>query len=299
MQENSKVRSSKNGSVVYMTTDISPNGLMAVYNALRWEPSGKVAVKLSTGEAGNTHYLSPYLIKDLVSLVNGTIIECNTVYGGSRDKTEMHLQVAKDHGFTSIADVDIMDSTGEMSLPVVGGVRLKENFVGANFANYESCLVLSHFKGHAMAGFGGAIKNIAIGIASSAGKAWIHTGGTSREIRWDTEQDIFLEAMAEAAKSVSDYLKNGDRITYINVMNYLSVDCDCDGNPAKPDMCDIGILASNDPVALDQACVDLIYDAKDGKSLIERMESRHGIHTLEHAEKIGIGSRAYKLVSID
>lgn len=295
MKQTSKKQNSGNNPMVYMTTDISPEGLMSVYEALKWKPTGKAAVKLSTGEAGNTHYLSPDLIKKLVQQVEGTIVECNTAYGGSRASTAMHLQVAKDHGFTDIADVDIMDVDGSISLPVEGGVRLKENFVGANFANYESCLVLTHFKGHAMAGFGGSIKNIAIGIASSEGKAWIHSGGTSRTSMWGGEQNAFLESMAEAGKSISDYLGNGDRIVYINVMNHLSVDCDCDGNPAKPDMHDIGILASTDPVALDQACVDLIYSAKDGKSLIERMESRNGMLTLKHAESIGLGSRAYTL----
>ncbi|WP_243117060.1 DUF362 domain-containing protein [Natranaerovirga hydrolytica] len=282
-----------------MTTDISPEGLMAVYEALEWQPTGNVAVKLSTGEAGNTHYLSPDLIKDLVQQVEGTIVECNTAYGGSRASTAMHLQVAKDHGFTAIADVDIMDAEGSISLPVEGGVRLKENFVGANFANYDSVLSLSHFKGHAMGGFGGSIKNIAIGIASSEGKAWIHSGGTSRTSMWGGEQNTFLESMAEAGKSISDYLGNGERIVYVNVMNHLSVDCDCTGNPAKPDMHDIGILASTDPVALDQACMDLVYAAEDGQSLIQRMESRNGILTLEHAEKIGLGSRVYTLVSLD
>ncbi len=284
---------------VYMTTDLSPRGLMAVYEALAWQPTGKVAVKLSTGEAGNKYYLSPDLIKELVQRVEGTIVECNTAYGGLRSRTAMHLQVAEDHGFTAIADVDIMDAEGSIPLPVEGGVRLTENLVGANFAKYDSCLVLSHFKGHEMAGFGGALKNISIGIASSEGKAWIHSGGTSRTNMWGGKQDPFLESMAEAAKSVSDALGKGERIVYINVMNYLSVDCDCNGSPAKPDMHDIGILASADPVALDQACVDLVYAAQDGKSLIARMESRNGLHILEHAESIGLGSRAYTLVSLD
>jgi len=284
---------------VYMTTDISLEGLMAVYEALNWQPTGSVAVKLSTGEAGKTHYLSPDLIKELVQLVDGTIVECNTAYGGSRANTAMHLQVAKDHGFTAIADVDIMDADGSISLPVAGGTRLTENFVGANFANYDSCLVLSHFKGHAMGGFGGAIKNISIGIASSEGKAWIHSGGTSRTNAWGGEQNAFLEAMAEAGKSISDYLGDGERIVYINVMNHLSIDCDCNGNPAAPDMHDIGILASTDPVALDQACVDLVYAAEDGKSLINRIESRNGIHTLEHAETVGLGNRTYELINLN
>ena len=287
---------------VYFTKDISTAGLMAIYEKLGREATGKVAVKLSTGEAGNTHYLSPALIKDLVQKVNGTIVECNTAYGGSRASTALHRQVIEDHGFNAIAKVDIMDEEGDIELPVTGkGVKhLKFDAVGSHFKNYDFVLVLSHFKGHAMGGFGGAIKNISIGIASSRGKAIIHTAGTrdSGSI-WYDKQDDFLESMAEAAKAVSDSLGSGQRIMYISVMNHLSVDCDCDGNPAAPDMHDIGILGSLDPVALDQACVDLVYKAPDGKSLIERMESRHGIHTLEHAAEIGLGSRAYDLVSID
>lgn len=285
---------------VFFTKNITPEGLMAIYNKLGREAEGKVAVKLSTGEAGNTHYLSPELIKDLVQKVNGTIVECNTAYGGSRSATAMHKQVAEDHGFTKIAKVDIMDEEGEVALPVTGGKRLKEDFVGSHFKNYDFVLVLTHFKGHAMGGFGGAIKNISIGIASSRGKALIHAAGDykSKNI-WATDQDSFLESMAEAAKAVSDSLDGGKKIMYISVMNHLSVDCDCDGNPAKPDMHDIGILGSLDPVALDQACVDLVYKAPDGGSLIKRMESRHGIHTLEHAAEIGLGSREYNFVSID
>lgn len=296
--ENAKVNQTDDLPVVYMTTDISSDGIMSAYRALDWQPSGNVAIKLSTGEAGNTHYLSPDLIKELVKSVNGTIVECNTAYGGSRANTSMHIQVAKEHGFTDIANVDIMDADGSMTLSVTDGINLTENYVGSHFANYDSFLVLSHFKGHAMAGFGGAIKNISIGIASSEGKSWIHSGGSSRS-GISGKQDAFLESMAEAGKSVSDYLGNGERIIYINVMNYLSVDCDCDGNPAEPDMHDIGILASNDPVALDQACIDLVYSAEDSKSLINRIESRNGIHTLEYASDIGLGSRKYKLVNID
>ena len=287
-------------SQVFFTKDISPAGMMAIYNALGREASGKVAVKLSTGEAGNTHYLSPELIGEIVKKVNGTIVECNTAYGGSRSETAMHMQVAEDHGFTKIAKVDIMDSEGDIELPVTNGKHLKFDAVGSHFKNYDFVLVLTHFKGHAMGGFGGALKNISIGIASSRGKVIIHTAGT-RETGsiWYDKQDDFLESMAEAAKAVSDSLDNGKKIMYISVMNHLSVDCDCDGNPAKPDMHDIGILGSLDPVALDQACVDLVYKAPDGKSLINRMESRHGIHTVEHAAEIGLGSREYKLVSID
>ena len=286
--------------VVYFTKDISPASLMAIYNALGREASGKVGVKLSTGEAGNNHYLSPELIGELVKKVNGTIVECNTVYGGSRSSTAMHLQVAEDHGFTKIAKVDIMDSDGEIALPVKGGKHLKEDVVGSHFKDYDFILVLTHFKGHAMAGFGGAIKNISIGIASPRGKAIIHTAGTrdSGSI-WYDKQDDFLEAMAEAAKAISDSLDGGKKIMYISVMNHLSIDCDCDGSPSAPDMHDVGILGSLDPVALDQACVDLVYKAPDGKSLINRMESRNGIHTLEYAEEIGFGSRAYDLVTLD
>lgn len=282
--------------VVYMTSEISADGLVNIYNALGASPSGKIAVKLSTGEPGS-NYLRTDLIGDLVKSFNDpTIVECNTAYGGSRSNTAMHYQVAKDHGYTDIANVDIMDENGSMTLPVTGGDNLTENYVGENFANYDYFVVLSHFKGHAMAGFGGAIKNISIGIASSEGKAHIHSGGTGGSM-WSGEQDAFLESMAEAGKSVVDYLHRN--ILYINVMNRLSVDCDCDGSPSEPDMHDIGILASFDPVALDQACVDLVYSAADGQSLIKRTESRNGIHTLEQAEKIGLGSRAYDLVRID
>ena len=284
------------GSVVYMTTDISPEGLMAVYETLEWTPQGKVAVKLSTGEPPASNYLRPELIADVVAAVDGTIVECNTAYGGSRAETAMHYQVAEDHGFTAIADFQILDENGSMSLPVTGGTHLTEDFVGAAFADYDSYLILSHFKGHAMAGFGGAIKNISIGLGSSEGKSWIHTGGTSkRGISGD--QDAFLESMGEAGTAVVNALDG--RIVYINVMNRLSVDCDCSGHPAEPDMHDIGILASTDPVALDQACIDLVYAAQDSESLVNRIESRNGLHTLEYAEQIGLGSRSYELVNID
>lgn len=290
---------SKDGKapVVYMTKDISPAGLMQVYKAMGWTPAGKVGVKLSTGEPPASHYLDPNLIKDLVHEVNGTIVECNTAYGGARASTEMHRQVAKDHGFTAIADVDIMDAEGSMALPVENGFHLKENYVGTHFADYDSYLVLSHFKGHAMAGFGGAIKNISIGFGSSEGKSWIHTAGNART-GIGGDQDDFLESMADAAKSVSDYMGHGERMAYVNVMNNLSVDCDCDGHAAAPDMHDIGILASTDPVALDQACIDLVYSAPDSASLVQRIESRNGLHTLEAAEQIGLGSRTYQLVQL-
>lgn len=282
-------------AIVYMTTDIDSRSLMAIYEALETSRSGNVAIKITTGEPGS-NYLRTDLIGDLVQSLNGTIVECNTAYGGSRSSTTAHYQVAKDHGYTAIANVDIMDENGSMTLPVRGGSNLSENYVGSNFAKYDYFVVLSHFKGHAMGGFGGAIKNISIGIASSRGKAHIHSGGTGGSM-WSGSRDAFLESMAEAGKSVVDAL-NG-KILYINVMNRLSVDCDCDGNPAAPDMHDIGILASLDPVALDQACVDLVYAAPDGKSLIERIESRNGLLTLAHAEAIGLGSRQYQIVSLD
>ncbi|MDR0706256.1 MAG: DUF362 domain-containing protein [Treponema sp.] len=281
---------------VYFTRDISPAGLMAVYKALGQNPTGRVAVKITTGESPRSNHLNPDLIKDLVQSVNGTLVESNTAYGGRRASTALHKQVARDHGYTAIADVDILDENGSISLPVRGGSRLRENFVGSHFKNYDYFVVLSHFKGHTMAGLGGAIKNISIGIASSEGKSWIHTAGRSKTgIQGD--QNAFLDAMTEAGKSVVDSLN--DRILYISVMNRLSVDCDCNGNPAEPDMHDIGILSSLDPVALDQACVDLVYAAPDGRSLIQRMESRNGIRTINHGAEIGLGSKAYELVRLN
>jgi len=288
---------------VYMTTDISPEGLIAVYEALGRNVTGNVAVKLHSGEPGGEYYLSPALIKDLVQSVNGTIVECNTAYGGGRAETAMHKQVLEDHGFTAIAPVDIMDEEGSISLPVENGQHLQEDLVGSHFENYDSFIILSHFKGHAMGGFGGAIKNMAIGIASAEGKAYIHSGGESKDLSdiWNifsnTEQDVFLESMAEASGAVMYNL--GDNIVYINVMNNLSVDCDCMAHPAEPTMEDIGVLASLDPVALDQACVDLVYAAPDGQDVIERIESRNGVHTLDYAAEIGLGSQEYELVNLD
>jgi uncharacterized Fe-S center protein len=284
-------------SKVYFTSDINPEGLMAVYNALGQQASGKVAVKISTGEPGNTHYLSPGLIKGLVQRVNGTIVECNTAYSGRRASTAIHYQVAKDHGFTAIAPVVILDENGDVPLPVSGGTHLTEDYVGAHFPEYDFHIVLSHFKGHAMGGFGGALKNMSIGYASASGKSWIHSAGKSRTSPWGGEQNPFLESMAEAAKAVSD-AANG-KILYINVMNHISIDCDCDGNPATPTTADIGILASLDPVALDQACIDLVYAASDSKDLIERIESLNGLLTIDHAAKIGLGSKVYQLVKLN
>ena len=289
----------KEPAAVYFTSDISPEGMMKVYEHLNWTPEGNVAVKLSTGEPPASNYLDPDLIKDLVQAVNGTIVECNTAYGGSRTETAMHRQVAEDHGFTEIAELDILDEEGSMTLPVEGGSRLQENLVGSHFKNYDSYLVLSHFKGHAMAGFGGAIKNISIGLGSKEGKCLIHTSGESHTSMMGGEQKGFTESMAEAGKSVSDYLENGKRIVYVNVLNNISIDCDCDGNPAEPDIHDIGIVASTDPVAIDQACIDLAFAAEGSEALQKRVNERMGLHTLEHAEEIGLGMRTYELVNID
>lgn len=286
--------------VVYYTSEITSDAMVEIYNALNWTPSGNVAVKLSTGEPPASNYLDPELIRGVVELVDGTIVECNTAYGGSRSSTAMHYQVAEDHGFTSIADFQILDEDGSMTLPVNGGTILSENYVGAAFGDYDSYLILSHFKGHAMAGYGGAIKNISIGLGSATGKVWIHSGGTKTSGSiWGGDQDSFLEAMGDAGKSVSDYLGNGERIVYISVMNRLSIDCDCDGNPSEPDIHDIGILASTDPVALDQACLDLIWVSEGNESFVNRVNSLNGLHTLENAESIGLGSRTYQLVDID
>lgn len=286
---------------VYMIKEISPKSLLRIYEALGREATGKVAVKISTGEPGGNNYLKPALIGDLVKKVKGTIVECNTAYGGGRANTTAHLQAAKDHGFTAIAEVDIMDAEGETALSVKGGKHLKEDFVGSHFLNYDFTIILSHFKGHAMGGFGGAIKNMSIGIASSAGKAWIHSAGKTKGDPWSNlpEQDDFLESMAEAAKAIADHC--GEKILYISIANNLSVDCDCAAAPEDPKMGDIGILASLDPVALDKACVDQVYSSPDhGRiHLIERMESRHGIHTLVHAEKLGMGSQQYELIMLD
>lgn len=282
---------------VYMTTDISPEGLMRIYQALGRTASGNVAVKISTGEPGGHHFLAPDLIGPLVQSLSGTLVDANTAYGGRRASTAMHRQVAEDHGFTAIAPVDILDADGEISLPVTGGKNLTEDIVGDHYSDYDFHVVLSHFKGHAMAGFGGAIKNMSIGYASSSGKMLIHSAGHSRSSWNGGTQDEFLESMAEAAKAIAD--DNGENILYISVMNHLSVDCDCDSSPAAPTMADIGILASLDPVALDKACVDMVYAAEDGADLIERIESRNGIHTLHHGATIGLGSLDYRLFSID
>ena len=282
-----------------MFTEISSDNLVKIYEALRRKATGKVAVKISTGEPGGHNFLDPNLIKDLVQKVNGTIVECNTAYGGGRTNAADHMRAAEEHGFTAIAPVDIMDAEGEVELPLKGGRHLTRDIVGSHFLNYDFTIILSHFKGHAMGGFGGAIKNMSIGIASSNGKRYIHSAGTSTTSWGNPSQDDFLESMAEAAKAVADHC--GDNILYISVANNLSVDCDCDSSPEDPQMGDIGILASLDPVALDKACTDLVRSSEDhGKiHLIERIDSRNGMHTLDHAEALGLGSQKYELIHLD
>lgn len=289
-------------SIVYFCPRITADNLVKVYQALGREAKGRVAIKLSTGEAGNPNHLSTDVIKRLVHLVEGTIVECNTAYEGRRCNVADHLQTAAEHGFTAIAEVDIMDAQGDIALPVRQGKHLKENYVGRNWLDYDFTIVLSHFKGHPMGGFGGALKNVAIGMASSRGKAWIHTAGTCADVPVDwanvPPQDDFLESMAEACESVFD--KAGDNILFISVANNLSVDCDCVAEPEPIRMGDIGILASLNPVALDRACVDMVYNSPDpGKThLIERMESRNATHILDYAEQLGLGTQRYELRTI-
>lgn len=289
-------------SKVYFTKEITEDSIIKMYEVLNKELTGNVGVKISTGEAGNPNYLNPDLIKKLISKLNGTIIECNTAYAGKRNTTKEHLKTIEEHGFNKIAKVDIMDENGEMALPVNGGIHLKENYVGINLKNYDSILMLSHFKGHPMGGFGGALKNMSIGVASSSGKAHIHTAGKTKDVStlWQNvaSQNDFLESMADSDKSVIDYMKGN--IVYINVINNLSVDCDCVANPEEVCMKDIGIASSLDPVALDRACVDMIYNSTDPgkKHLIERIERQNGTHILEAGEQIKIGKNDYELLII-
>ena len=293
------------GAVVYMTSEITPEALVNIYKALGVPAEGRVAVKISTGESAKSNHLRPELIKELVQTVNGTIVECNTAYGGNRSTTANHRKAIEERGFNQIAIVDIMDEDDTMHLPVTDTKHLKYNIVGSHLANYDFMINLAHFKGHAMGGFGGVLKNQSIGVASSSGKIYIHTGGKSQSNWISVEQDDFLESMAASAQSVHNYFKQpGKNIIYINVMNNMSVDCDCDGNPSAPCLRDIGILASTDPVALDQACLDLVFNhtnsnGDDAKPLVDRINKKHGTHTVEYAEQLGLGTRKYKLVSID
>lgn len=292
---------------VYMSREISPESLVKIYEALGVKAHGRVAVKISTGEAGGRNFLKPTLIKNLVQSVDGTIVECNTAYPGKRNTTEAHWQTIHEHGFDSIAAVDIMDEHGSIRIPVRDRTHIKYNIVGSHLPNYNFMINLAHFKGHAMGGFGGVLKNASIGVASAEGKAYIHTAGKVKgpaEL-WSNlpAQDYFLESMAAAAQSVHNYFGEGN-IVYINVMNNMSIDCDCDSHPAAPVLKDMGVLASTDPVALDQACLDLVFNHKpsrndDNKPLIERIQRQHGTHTVDYAAKIGLGSQQYTLVSID
>lgn len=282
-------------SIVYFTSEITPESLLRCYRALGVTLRGRVAVKISTGEPGGHNFLQPALIAPLVQALGGTIVECNTAYEGRRFRSADHWQAIREHGFQAIAPCDLLDEFGEYSIPVAGGAHLRENFVGTHLKNYDAMLILSHFKGHLMGGFGGALKNMSIGVASAHGKANIHGAGDPARL-WSADHDSFLESMADADKSVMDCLGR-ENLVYVSVANRLSVDCDCDAHPHEPEMADIGIFASTDPVALDQACVDAVYASPDpGKAaLIERMESRHGIHTVEAAAALGLGSRAYEL----
>ena len=291
-------------SKVYFTDKITPESVVNIYEKLGVELPGKVAVKLHSGEQGNQNYLRPEFVKDMIHHVNGTVVECNTAYEGARNSTEKHRELIKEHEWEKYFPFDLMDAEGpDMELDISNGKILKKNYVGKNLANYDSLLVLSHFKGHAMGGYGGALKQLSIGCASSAGKTLIHTAGVTDEQTklFDNLplQDHFLEAMADAAESVVNYFKGN--AVYINVMKNISVDCDCDGHASAPCMKDIGILASLDPVAIDQACLDLVYNSEDtGKDkLIERIESLHGVHTVEAAAELGVGSREYELITLD
>ena len=295
-------------SKVYVTREISPESLVKIYHALGRKATGRVAVKISTGEENNPNYLKPTLIRNLVEEVNGTIVECCTAYGGARSTIEKHREVIHKHGFDSLFVVDLMDEQGEMRIPIKDHTHMKYDIVGDHLARYDFMINLAHFKGHPMGGLGGVLKNASIGVASANGKAYIHTAGYQEVVEglWQhtKNQDGFLESMAAAAQGVHNYFSGGERIIYIAVMNNMTVDCDCVDHPAPVKLKDYGILASLDPVALDKACVDIVFgmgteEGSDNRPLVERINSRHGVHTIEWAEKIGLGSTKYKLINID
>lgn len=289
---------------VFFSREITPEKVLELYRALGRELPGRVAVKVHSGEEGNQNFLPPELWKDVVKAVNGTVVECNTAYEGSRNYTEQHRRLLRKHGWSAAFDVDILDAEGpDLELPIPNGTVLKKDIVGRDIENYDSMLVLSHFKGHPMGGYGGALKQLSIGCASTAGKAWIHSGGTTADQTecWDNlpPQDVFLAAMADAASAVAEHFHGS--MAFVNVMKNLSVDCDCCAVAEDPCMKDVGILASLDPVAVDQACIDLVYAAADDpgrKHFIERVESRHGVRTIECAAALGVGSREYELVEL-
>ncbi|MDO4271983.1 MAG: DUF362 domain-containing protein [Candidatus Saccharibacteria bacterium] len=287
---------------VFFTKDISPEGLIKAYQALGITLAGNVAVKLHSGEEGNQNYMRPEFVKPLINYVNGTVVECNTAYPGSRDTTEHHTELLAKHGWSKYFDVDIMDANGDIELNIPNGKVIKKDYVGQNINHYDSMMVLSHFKGHPMGGYGGALKQLAIGCASSKGKRFIHCCGKedgSYDDMFLVEQSQFLEAMADAASAV--VAKFAGRIAYVNVMVNMSVDCDCCAEAEDPCMADVGVLASLDPVAIDQACIDLVYNSNDpGRDhMVERIESQQGIHTIEAAYSLGIGNHEYELISID
>ena len=284
-------------SKVYFTRNITSENVLKMYKVLNIELQGRVCVKVHSGEAGNQNYLKPLFFKDIIYYVNGTVVECNTAYDGQRNTTIKHKKLMDEHEWTKYFNVDIMDSEGDLELDIKNGKVIKKNFVGNHIKNYDSMLVLSHFKGHPMGGYGGALKQLSIGCASSYGKAYIHGAGVPRDI-WTADHDKFLESMSDAASSVVDYFKGN--IAYINVMCNMSVDCDCCKVAEDPCISDIGILSSTDPVALDKACIDLVYNSSDPNKdhLIERIESRNGTHTIYEANKRGIGSLEYELIEI-
>ena len=288
---------------VYFIKEITPENIIKAYEMVGKKLTGNVAVKMHSGEKGNKNYLKPEFVKDMINYVNGTVVECNTAYPGARNSTEKHRELIKEHEWEKYFPFDLLDAEGpDMKLDIPNGKVLKENYVGKNLVNYDSLLVLSHFKGHAMGGYGGALKQLSIGCASSAGKTLIHTAGkvSDQNEMFNNlpEQDKFLESMADAASSVVNYFKGN--AVYINIMKNISIDCDCDGNASAPCMKDIGILASLDPIAIDQACLDLVYNSKDpGKEkLINRIESLHGVHTIEASEELGFGTREYELINV-
>ncbi len=285
-------------STVFFSREILPEKVAEMYKLVGKELPGKVAVKLHSGEEGNQNFLKPEFWKPMIEAVNGTVVECNTAYEGARNTTEKHRELMKKHGWNKYFDVDLLDAEGpDMELVIPNGKRIKVDYVGKDLAKYDSMLVLSHFKGHPMGGFGGALKQLSIGVASSAGKAYIHGAGDPKEI-WTADHDSFLESMADAASAVVDYFKGN--MVFINVMKNMSVDCDCCAVAEDPCMKDIGILVSLDPIAIDQACLDLVYQSDDpGRDhLVERIESRNGVHTVEAAAELGFGSREYELVEI-
>ena len=284
-------------SKVYFTRNITSENVLKMYKVLNIELQGRVCVKVHSGEAGNQNYLKPLFFKDVIDYVNGTVVECNTAYDGERNTTIKHKKLMDEHEWTKYFNVDIMDSEGDLELDIKNGKVIKKNFVGNHIKNYDSMLVLSHVKGHTMGGYGGALKQLSIGCASSYGKAYIHGAGVPRDI-WTADHDKFLESMSDAASSVVDYFKGN--IAYINVMCNMSVDCDCCKVAEDPCISDIGILSSTDPVALDKACIDLVYNSSDPNKdhLIERIESRNGTHTIYEANKRGIGSLEYELIEI-